>query len=65
MTSLQQINLFIRKSLRSQRRSEATNFVARWQSGVETLSGCGLPKVGFEFAPSTSGAITDLKPREQ
>ena len=61
MTNFQRINL----PLRSETRSRITKLVARWQSGMETLSGCGLPKLRLEFASSTSRAGNDLKPQEQ
>ena len=52
------INWPIPESLRAERRSNATKFLARWQSGVETLSGYAMQKLRLEFAPSVSDAFT-------
>jgi hypothetical protein len=57
-TNAEPLNWPIPESLRAERRSNATKFFARWQSGVETLSGHALQKLRLEFAPSVSDAFT-------
>jgi hypothetical protein len=52
MTNYKPINCPIPKLLRAERRRNATPFAARWQSGVETLSGCASQKLRVELAPS-------------
>jgi len=51
MTNYQPINCPIPKSLGAERRGNATRFVGRWQSGVETRSGCASQKLRLELAP--------------
>jgi len=51
MTNYEPINCPIPKSLEAERRGNATTFVGRWQSGVETLSGCASQKLCLELAP--------------
>jgi hypothetical protein len=60
MTNWEPINLPSRESLRTARSSNATKFLARWQSGVETLSGYPLQKLRLELAPSESDAFTEF-----
>jgi Zinc-binding dehydrogenase len=50
-TNVETINWPIPDSLRAERSSNATRFLARWQSGVETLSGYALQKLRLELAP--------------
>jgi hypothetical protein len=57
-TNAEPINWPIPESLRAERRRKATKFLARWQSGVETLSGSALQKLRLELAPSISDAFT-------
>jgi hypothetical protein len=57
-TNTEPINCRIPESLRVERSSNATRFLARWQSGVETLSGYALQKLRLELAPSVSDAFT-------
>ena len=64
-TNTDRVNLRIRESLVAERRSNAMRIFARWQSGVETLSGYALPKLRLEFAPGTSRKFSDLKPQEE
>jgi hypothetical protein len=52
MTNWEPTNLPSWESLRTARSSNATKFVARWQSGVETLSGYAFQKLRLELAPS-------------
>ena len=58
MTNCEPINCPIPESLRTGRRSNGTKLLARWQSGVETLSGYAMPKLRLELAPSVSDAFT-------
>ena len=58
MTNCEPINCPIPKSLRTGRRSNGTKLLARWQSGVETLSGYAFQKLRLELAPSVSDAFT-------
>ena len=58
MTNCEPINCPIPESLRTGRRSNGTKLLARWQSGVETLSGYALQKLRLELAPSVSDAFT-------
>ena len=58
MTNCEPINCPIPESLRTGRRSNGTKLLARWQSGVETLSGYAFPKLRLELAPSVSDAFT-------
>jgi hypothetical protein len=58
MTNYRPINCPIPESLRAERRSNATLFVVRWQSGVETLLGCASQKLRLELAPSVPDAFT-------
>jgi hypothetical protein len=50
MTNCEPINCPIPESLRAERRNNAATFVARRQSGVETLSGCASQKLPLELA---------------
>jgi hypothetical protein len=58
MRNCEPINCPIPESLRTARRSNGTKLLARWQSGVETLSGYGFQKLRLELAPSVSDAFT-------
>ena len=58
MTNCEPINCFIPESLSTGRRSDGTKLLARWQSGVETLSGYAFQKLRLELAPSVSDAFT-------
>jgi hypothetical protein len=58
MTNCEPINCPIPESLWTGRRSNGTKLLARWQSGVETLSGYALPKLRLELAPFVSDAFT-------
>jgi hypothetical protein len=57
-TSAKPINWPIADLLRVQHYRNARKFLARWQSGVETLSGYPLQKLRLELAPSVSDAFT-------
>jgi hypothetical protein len=58
MKNYKPINCSIPESLRAERRRNATPFAARWQSGVETLSGCASQKLRLELAPSVPDGFT-------
>jgi hypothetical protein len=58
MTNCEPINCPISESLSTGRSSVGTKFLARWQSGVETLSGYAFQKLRLELAPSVSDAFT-------
>jgi len=58
MTNWEPINCPIPESLRTGGRSNGTKLLARWQSGLETLSGYALQKLRLELAPSVSDAFT-------
>ena len=58
MTNCEPINSPILESVRTGRRSNSTKLLARWQSGVETLSGYAFQKLRLELAPSVSDAFT-------
>ena len=58
MTNCEPINSAIPKSVQTGRRSNGTKLLARWQSGVETLSGYAFQKLRLELAPSVSDAFT-------
>lgn len=58
MTNCDPINCPIPESVRTGRRSNSTKLHARWQSGVETLSGYAFQKLRLELAPSVSDAFT-------
>ena len=58
MTNCEPINCPIPESLSTRRSSVGTKFLARWQSGVETLSGYAFQKLRLELAPSVSDAFT-------
>jgi len=49
-TNAEPINCPIPESVRAERRSNATRFLERWQSGVETRSGYALQKLRLELA---------------
>jgi hypothetical protein len=57
-TNAERINWPIQESLRAERRGHVTTFVARWQNGVETLSGYASQKLRLELAPSVSATFT-------
>ena len=63
-TNTDRVDLRIRESLVAECHSNAMRIFARWQSGVETLSGYALPKLRLVFAPGTSRSFSDLKPQE-
>jgi len=58
MTNYKPIDRPVPELLRAERRSNATLFVARWQSSVETLSGCASQKLHLELASSVPDAFT-------
>jgi hypothetical protein len=58
MTSCEPINSPILESVRTGRRSNRAELLARWQTGVETLSGYAFQKLRLELAPSVSDAFT-------
>jgi hypothetical protein len=58
MTNCEPINSPISQSLPTGRRSNGTKLLARWQSGVETLSGYAFQKLRLELAPCVSDAFT-------
>ena len=58
MTNCEPINSPIPESVWTGRRSNSTKLLARWQSGVETLSGYAFQKLRLELAPSVSDAFT-------
>ena len=60
MTNCEPTNCPIPESLRTGRRSNGTKLLARWQSGLETLSGYALQKLRLELAPSESDAFTEF-----
>ena len=60
MTNCEPINSAIPESAQTGRRSNGTKLLARWQSGVETLSGYALPKLRLELAPSVSDAFNSI-----
>jgi hypothetical protein len=64
-TNTDRVNLRIRESLVAERHSSATRVFARWQRGVETLSGNALPKLRLEFAPGMLRRFSDLKTQEE
>ena len=51
MTNCEPINCLIPESLPTGRSSNGTTLLARWQSGVETLSGYAFQKLRLELAP--------------
>ena len=51
MTNCKPVTCPIPESLRAEGCSNATTFVARWQTGVETLCGCASQKLRLELAP--------------
>lgn len=57
-TNAETFNWSIPESLRAERRSNATTFLAHWQSSVETPSGYASQKLRLELAPSVSHAFT-------
>ena len=57
-TNAEPSNRPISEPLRAERHSNATKFLARWQSGVEMLSGYAMQKLRLELAPSVSHAFT-------
>ena len=58
MTNCEPINCLIPESLPTGRSSNGTKLLARWQSGVETLSGYAFQKLRLELAHSVSDAFT-------
>ena len=58
MTNRQTINSAISESVRTGRAVTVQELLARWQSGVETLSGYAFQKLRLELAPSGSDAFT-------
>ena len=58
MTNCEPINCLIPESLPTGRSSNGTTLLARWQSGVETLSGYAFQKLRLELAHSVSDAFT-------
>ena len=58
MTNCEPINSAIPESVQTGRRSNGTKLLARWQSGVETLTGCASQKLRLQLAPSVSDAFT-------
>jgi hypothetical protein len=58
MTNCELINWPIPKPLRAEDRGNVMKFVARWQTGVETLSGFALQKLRLELAPPVSEPLT-------
>ena len=54
----------IRELVRAENCGGVMTLSARWQSGVETLSGYGLPKLRLEFASSAPQTIPDLNQQE-
>jgi len=63
--SFERINLLGQESIRAERSGRFTKLCARWQSGVKTLSGYGLPKLRLEFASSAPQTSADLNQQEQ
>ena len=57
MTNCEPINSAIPKSVQTGRRSNGAKLLARWQSGVETLSD-RMPKLRLELAFFVSDAFT-------
>jgi len=58
MTNYKPIHCPVPELLWAERRSNATPFVARWQGGVETLSGCTSQKLRLGLAPSLPDVFT-------
>jgi hypothetical protein len=56
-TNAEPINWPIPESLWERRRTSTATLHARWQGGVQTLSGYALQKLHLELAPSVSDAL--------